>query len=99
MSETGFNPSVLILLVGVIIVANFLAKSLLERRAVPALVGFSMVPRADIAMIVMQTGRDGGTVPGELYAAMVAVSMGTCMLSPPVVQGLLKRSPRGGERP
>lgn len=63
-----------------------------------ALIGFSMVPRAEIAMIVMQTGLGAGTVPGELYAAMVAVSMGTCMLSPLVVQGLLKRSSRGGER-
>ncbi len=48
------------------------------------LVGISMVPRAEIAMVVMSRGRELGdwAVPAELYAAFVLVAAATCLLSP-----------------
>lgn len=57
------------------------------------LIGVSMVPRAEIAMIVMERGRALGdwAVPPELYGAMVLVSLGTCLVTPPVVRHLLRR--------
>ncbi len=61
------------------------------------LLGVSMVPRAEIAMIVMERGRALGdwAVPPELYGAMVFVSLATCLLTPPFVRHLLRRQRLG----
>ena len=60
------------------------------------LVGLSMVPRAEIAMIVMEQGLELGSwaVPSEAYAAMVMMSAATCIFSPLAVRHLLKRWPQ-----
>lgn len=57
------------------------------------LIGASMVPRAEIAMIVMERGRALGewAVSPELYGAMVVVSLGTCLITPPMVRHLIRR--------
>lgn len=59
------------------------------------LLGFSMVPRAEIAMIIMEQGLLLGewAVPQKVYAAMVVVSAGTCLLSPFLVRALFMRWP------
>lgn len=46
--------------------------------------GVSLVPRAEIAMIIMEHGRQWGdwAVPAELFSAMVLVVLGTCLLAP-----------------
>jgi Kef-type K+ transport system membrane component KefB len=63
------------------------------------LIGASMVPRAEIAMVIMQIGLRYGewAVQAKAYAAMVVVSAATCILSPPAVQWLLKKQFRKGE--
>jgi len=60
------------------------------------LIGLSMVPRAEIAMIVMQRGRRLGdwAVPPELFSAMVVVSIGTCICVPWLLATLLDRQGR-----
>ena len=60
------------------------------------LIGVSMVPRAEIAMIVIERGRALGdwAVTPELYAGMVFVTLGTCLITPPVVRFLLLRNPQ-----
>ncbi|MDH3703024.1 MAG: cation:proton antiporter [Alphaproteobacteria bacterium] len=60
------------------------------------LIGTSMVPRAEIAMIVIERGRALGdwAVTPELYTGMVIVTLGTCLISPPVVRYLLLRFPQ-----
>lgn len=60
------------------------------------LIGVSMVPRAEIAMIVMERGQALGdwAVPPDLFGAMVFVSLGTCLLTPPVIRYLLRRQHR-----
>lgn len=57
------------------------------------LIGVSMVPRAEVAMIIMQHGRALGdwAVPPELFAAMVLVTLATCLFTPPVVHLLLRK--------
>jgi Kef-type K+ transport system membrane component KefB len=63
------------------------------------LIGASMVPRAEISMIIMDRGLKAETwaVAPEVFGAMVIVTAGTCILSPSVVSGLLKRWPQQGE--
>ena len=57
------------------------------------LLGVSMIPRAEIAMIVMQHGRALGeaVVPREAFAAMVMVSAATCIFSPLMLRPMLGR--------
>ncbi len=57
------------------------------------LLGLSMIPRAEIALVIMHQGREMGewAVPPEAYAGMVVVSAGTCALAPLVLHPLLRR--------
>jgi len=57
------------------------------------LIGASMVPRAEIAMIIMQRGLNLGewAVTARAFAAMVVVSAATCIISPLAVRVLLAR--------
>lgn len=63
------------------------------------LVGVSMMPRAEIAMIVMQRGLSLGewAVPSRVFGAMVVVSAATCIISPIIVRSLLRRWPQQEE--
>jgi Kef-type K+ transport system membrane component KefB len=57
------------------------------------LIGASMIPRAEIYLILMLHGLSLGAwaVPEELYAAAVLASVGTCILGPLLVSRLLAR--------
>ncbi len=59
-----------------------------------ALIGLSMVPRAEITMIIMQHGRNLGkwAVPPELFASMACVVLGTCMISPLLIRHSLENT-------
>lgn len=61
-----------------------------------ALIGVSMVPRAEIAMIIMERGQQLGdwAVPPELYAAFVLVSAVTCLLAPITLELLFRKWPQ-----
>ncbi|MFP3868375.1 MAG: cation:proton antiporter [Desulfobacteraceae bacterium] len=58
--------------------------------------GLSMIPRAEIAMIIMERGLSLGSwaVPPAVYAAMVLVLATTCIISPITVRPLLRRWPQ-----
>lgn len=60
------------------------------------LLGVSMVPRAEIAMVIMERGYRLGdwAVPPEVFGAMAVVSAATCLISPVVLRLLLKRWPQ-----
>ena len=64
------------------------------------LLAVSMVPRAEIAMIVMQEGRKLGdwAVPHEAFAAILIVATATCLLSPLVIRALLYRWPQDSKK-
>jgi Kef-type K+ transport system membrane component KefB len=52
--------------------------------------GASMVPRAEIAMVVMQEGRSKGLVPDDLFASMALVAIVTCIVAPLAVRRMLR---------
>jgi Kef-type K+ transport system membrane component KefB len=64
-----------------------------------ALIGTSMIPRAEIAMIVMHQGLRLGhwAVPQRLYAAVLFVSAASCLLAPLALSHLLRRWPPAPE--
>jgi len=61
-----------------------------------ALIGISMVPRAEIALVVARQGRDLGewALTAEAYSALVLIVAVTCTLAPAAVRWLLRRWPQ-----
>lgn len=61
-----------------------------------AILGVSMIPRAEIALIVMQKGLALGSwaVSPKLFSAMVFVSAVTCIVTPLAVRVMLNRWPQ-----
>jgi hypothetical protein len=57
-----------------------------------------MIPRAEIAMVIMQKGHDLGSwaVPNHVLSAMVLVVLVTSVAAPVVLRRLLNRLPREG---
>jgi len=64
-----------------------------------ALIGASLIPRAEIAMVIMHQGQLFGAqvVPDQVYAAMVLVTAVTCIAAPLVLKPLLQRWPQEEE--
>jgi Kef-type K+ transport system membrane component KefB len=60
------------------------------------LLGASMVPRAEIAMVIAEQGHKMGeaVLPSSVYAAIVLVCAATTMVCPLVVRWLLKKWPQ-----
>ena len=67
----------------------------LKDRISAALIGISMVPRAEIAMVIVQAGhRQGNAImPAALFNGMILVCAITCILTPVVIRRLLKKWP------
>ena len=61
-----------------------------------AIIGVSMVPRAEMAMVVLGEARrfSPAVVPTSYYAGMVVVSLITCLAAPVVLRALLTVFPR-----
>jgi len=82
------------------IVGKFLADGLplyvMEGRQAALLIGASMIPRAEITMVIMHRGHAlyGDVVPARVYNAMIMVSAATCLLAPFFVRSMLKRWPQ-----
>lgn len=58
------------------------------------LAAVSMVSRAEIALVVAHQGRRAGMLPEHVYAALVMVSVVTCLGAPLALNRLLARWPR-----
>ncbi len=58
-----------------------------------AMIGVSMMPRAEMAMVVIQQGRAQGAwfVPDQLYAGLVMIVLITCIISPILLRILMKK--------
>jgi len=56
--------------------------------------GVSMVPRAEIAMVIVAEGRRLGdwAMPEELYGAMILMAAATCIFGPLLAAGFLRRA-------
>ena len=81
------------------VAANWLPLRIL-RGPVPALlIGVSMVPRAEITMVIMKHGKaiGEGIISDRVFAAMVFVSLATCILGPMSTAFFLKRNAPEGD--
>ncbi|MDX1932168.1 MAG: cation:proton antiporter [Capsulimonadales bacterium] len=65
------------------------ALSLGKRRAL--IVGWGMVPRGEVGIIVASLGRDAGVFTGRTYALIIAMSLLTSVIAPPVLNFLLAK--------
>lgn len=97
----ALNPGLVLASVAFVakIIADGLPVWILRGLSSAVLIGISMVPRAEIAMVIMQHGLNQGAwaVPPKIFNAMVLVSILTCTVAPMVVQLLLVRWPQTEE--
>lgn len=69
------------------------ALSLGKRSA--TIIGFGMVPRGEVGVVIASLGLAAGVFTNRIYAIIVAMSLLTAMVTPPVLAWLLKRSGSG----
>ncbi len=93
-----FAPAIVLFLVaaGGKLVANYLPILFMKEHSAGILIGVSMIPRAEIAMVIIHGGMQLGAwaVPQKVFDAMALVTILTCSLSPPVVNILLEKWPQ-----
>ena len=71
------------------------ALSLGQRGAM--IVGVGMVPRGEVGVVIASLGLAAGVFTNEIYAVIVAMSLLTSIVTPPVLAWLLKRDAPGQE--
>lgn len=71
---------------------GFLGALSLGKRSA-AIVGFGMVPRGEVGVVIASLGLTAGVFNERIYAIIVAMSLLTAMVTPPVLAMLLKPSP------
>ena len=59
------------------------------------IVGVGMVPRGEVGIIVASLGQRAGVFPPEMYALIIAMSLITSIIAPPVLKVLLSDPPDG----
>lgn len=57
------------------------------------IVGVGMVPRGEVGIIVASLGQQAGVFSGRIYAIIIAMSLLTSVLAPPVLKALLAHAP------
>jgi len=80
------------------LVGGFLGAMSLGRRGA-TIVGVGMVPRGEVGVVIASLGLAGGVFSNEIYAVIVAMSLLTSVITPPVLAVLLKRDPPMQEAP
>ena len=76
-------------------IGGWLGSLSLGRRSA-TIIGFGMVPRGEVGIVVATLGLAAGVFDNRVYAIIVAMSLLTAMVTPPVLAWLLKRSGNGG---
>jgi Kef-type K+ transport system membrane component KefB len=56
------------------------------------IIGFGMVPRGEVGVVIASLGLTAGVFNNRIYAIIVAMSLLTAMVTPPVLAWLLKRN-------
>lgn len=74
------------------LLGGFLGALSLGKRGA-AIVGFDMVPRGEVGVVIAALGLAAGVFNERVYAIIVAMSLLTAMVTPPVLAALLKRAP------
>ncbi|HET6805978.1 MAG TPA: cation:proton antiporter [Frateuria sp.] len=70
--------------------------SLSMGRRAATIIGLGMVPRGEVGVVVASLGLAAGVFSDRIYAIIVAMSLLTAMVTPPVLAWLLKRYPASG---
>jgi Kef-type K+ transport system membrane component KefB len=63
------------------------------------IVGVGMVPRGEVGIIVASLGKSAGIFSESIYALIIAMSLLTSVIAPPVLTVLLKRVPEPTQDP
>lgn len=58
------------------------------------IVGFGMVPRGEVGIIVASLGQSAGVFSGRIYAIIIAMSLLTSVVAPPILKALLANAPQ-----
>lgn len=74
------------------LIGGFLGALSLGKRSA-TMVGFGMVPRGEVGVVIASLGLTAGVFTGRIYAIIVAMSLLTAMVTPPVLAWMLRRSP------
>jgi Kef-type K+ transport system membrane component KefB len=69
---------------------GFLGALALGRRGA-TIVGVGMVPRGEVGVVIASLGLAGGVFSNQTYAVIVAMSLLTSIVTPPVLAALLRR--------
>jgi len=73
------------------LIGGFLGALSLGRRGA-TIVGFGMVPRGEVGVVIASLGLAAGVFSDRVYAIIVAMSLLTAMVTPPVLAWLLRRA-------
>jgi len=73
------------------LIGGFLGALSLGRRSA-VIVGFGMVPRGEVGVVIASLGLAAGVFNARIYAIIVAMSLLTAMVTPPVLAWLLRRA-------
>ncbi|WP_114241019.1 cation:proton antiporter [Dyella sp. C9] len=73
------------------LIGGFLGALSLRPRSA-TIVGFGMVPRGEVGVVIASLGLTAGVFSDQIYAIIVAMSLLTAMVTPPVLAWLLRRS-------
>ncbi len=63
-----------------------------EGRARAALVGWGMVPRGEVGIVVAGLGLSAGAIDSEIYTVVVGMAILTTLVVPPLLPALLRRA-------
>jgi Kef-type K+ transport system membrane component KefB len=98
LAELATWPALLMLLVVTLIaiasklLGGYLGALSLGRRGA-LVVGFGMVPRGEVGVVIASLGLAAGVFTEQIYAVIVAMSLLTAMITPPILAALLKDRP------
>jgi Kef-type K+ transport system membrane component KefB len=73
------------------LIGGFLGSLSLGARSA-TVVGFGMVPRGEVGVVIASLGLAAGVFTDRIYAIIVAMSLLTAMVTPPVLAWMLRRS-------
>lgn len=80
------------------LIGGWLGSLSLGRRSA-TIIGFGMVPRGEVGVVIASLGLAAGVFNNRMYAIIVAMSLLTAMVTPPVLAWLLRRSGQGDDLP
>ena len=55
------------------------------------IIGFGMVPRGEVGIIIASIGFTGGILSNELYSVIVMMAVATTIIAPPILSAVFKR--------